>query len=469
MNKQKKPLWLIGFYLLSIYAQASEISLEQVLHSASQFHPAMLEQMEKLKQSEQDIQIAKSLFDTKLNFENNYAATGFYDGSYFSTYIEQSLPWSGVDIYGKFRKSTGDFPGYEGNLETLSDGEMSFGIEWSILQSFIKDPRRLALIEAQYKNKIQNQQLQLNKIIFQEMAAKAFFKWKAYAQTYKIYQNLLNLAKNRQDALVKKNKAGDIAKIYLEENQRYIFERERKLLLAQQLMDNSAIYLSFFLRNKNGTAVDTVDSSKLKPKNIDPSLLTFPKASETILNRFPKLSMIEFKQKIIDQNLQFLKVKRLPDLKIKAKYSRDLGDGSQTLAPEELDVSSLFSFPLQNRRNNTKYLQAKSKLRELNHNYTVEKTKLYNEYDQLIVSKNIALEQLNIINKEVAIAEKLALAERVRWENGDSNFLLVNLREQDVANTHIERVKTHLALESLWTKNLKITNGFDQVFDQSVN
>ncbi|HMQ10116.1 MAG TPA: TolC family protein [Oligoflexia bacterium] len=439
------------------------MSLKQLLKSASEFHPEMMSQYEKIKQSEQDINIAKSFFDTKLNFENNYAANGFYDGSYFSTFFEQSLPWSSINLYGQFKKSNGNFPDYEGHLETLSQGEMSFGIEWSILESFITDPRKIAILEAEFKNNIEVQQAQLVKIFFQEKAAQAFFKWKAYVKIFNTYQNLLALAQNRQEGLIKRNKFGDLATIYIEENQRYIFERERKVLLAKQLLDNAIIELLFFLRNSEGNIQYTPDTFKLEPDEIDEGALSFEDTDSSAINNFPGLSIFLFRKKIIDQTMQYLKIKRLPDLKIKTKYSKDLGTGSQSLAPQEFDISSNFSFPLQNRKNKATYLKAKSKLRELNFSYQAEKEKLNNAYKQILVSKNTAQKQLKVIQQEVTIAKKLAQAERIRWENGDSNFLLVNLREQDLAATNIELIKTHLALETLWVQNLGITNNFEKL------
>ena len=70
-----------------------------------------------------------------------------------------------------------------------------------------------------------------------------------------INQSLLDIANKRQTALVKKHKRGDVAEIYLSENQQYILKRQNKLLEAQNYFQNASRNLALFYRGEDGVPI----------------------------------------------------------------------------------------------------------------------------------------------------------------------------------------------------------------------
>lgn len=87
----------------------------------------------------------------------------------------------------------------------------------------------------------------------------AYWDWVASGQRAKIARELLQLAVDRQKGLEKRAALGEIAGIALVDNQRLIVSRQAKSIEAERKLQQSAIKLSLFFRDPQGTPLVAPD------------------------------------------------------------------------------------------------------------------------------------------------------------------------------------------------------------------
>jgi outer membrane protein TolC len=123
-----------------------------------------------------------------------------------------------------------------------------------------------------------------------------------------------------------------------------------------------------------------------------------------------------------------------------------IGEGGVSRDDPEAIVGFTFSVPLENRRAKGKVASSRAKLRalEAEQQRTVETLRI--ELNALLAALQAAreLEQLALL--EVEQTTELRLAEIRRFENGASDFFLVNVREQAAANAEIKLVNARADL-----------------------
>ncbi|MCB0308885.1 MAG: TolC family protein [Bdellovibrionales bacterium] len=444
-------------------ANSKDVSLAEVLGMVRAYHPRIQQELQILNQANANIQSKLGKFDTKLKFQGNFSVNGPYSGDYYKGTIEQPFPIGGLTAFGGYRQSIDTFPVYEGDLVTLDGGEMFAGLDWSLMEFFALDSRRLEVIKAEWMKNIQTENTKMSILYMQEIAAKAFFAWKAALNIKDVYQRLFDLASQRQKALEDRANHGDIAKFYVLENRRYILERKRQLIEASQ---NVAVFqnaMRVFLRNSDGSMFLT-ESAQLKPHSENENVAIVPLLNkDIILRQYPKLRAIDSKREIIFREIRNLRVNRFPNIRMGAVYKEDFGTGPSTLMGSEVDVHGMLEFPIQNREAKAAVVKAESKLKELKYEYQLEKDTLELSIDQLDIKMPLTKNLIDNLVTEVEVAKELAAGEKQKWNNGDSDYVLVNIREQDATKAEIEKLKAQLNYEKLWSEAMHLSMKFDSL------
>ena len=431
----------LAFLLLAFQqseaSETKELSPSQVTSSATRNYPKILSYYEKVNAAEGSALGSLGFFDIKLKQNYYDKSRGFYDGKTSDTLLEKELGFLGAKVYGGYRRSTGDFPDYEGKSVTNENGEYRAGAKFSLLRDSLIDANRLGVILSNLGLSESRIQLEAIKKEIERDASKAYWKWVAAAKIFHIYQELYQLSLTRQSQLEERLKKGDVAQILVVENKKNILRRKSALARARQDFENSAIYLSLFWRNQNGAPL-LAKENQVPKVNFNLHEVKADQAQrdlDSALTNRAEVRILKISREANLSELSFSKNLFKPQLDVDVGASKDLGRGSASRSQSENYVGLEFSIPLQQREARGKTALYESKLKSIKYEQQLAEEKIKAELAQIRVQISNIVEIHSNLTQEAELAELLENSEREKFKHGASNFFLVNLREQDTADS----------------------------------
>ncbi len=427
------------------------INLNDITSSAEKNYPEILKFYEKIKTYEGEVQESLGIFDIKLKSEYQDKTRGFYDGKLSNYSIEKQNEFLGSKIYAGYRKSFGNFADYDGSNITNNNGEYRIGGSISLLRNSLIDNNRLNL--SQNKLQLQENKIQLEKIKLdiKRDATKTYYQWLIAGHIFKTYQELHKLALDRHEQLKIRNQKGDIANIILIENERNILNRSSSMVEAKNNFDNQAISLSLYYRKENQEPI-IINEWQLPDINFLPENFINKNISQDVekaLSIRPEIQIIKIKQQQEQNNLSQAQNLYKPNLNLNFEASKDLGNGSKSRSQTNNEVKLNFEVPLQQNIAKGKILQSNSKINLLKIEESFYRDKITNEIKQISNSIQTSAKIFNNYLQEYKLSQQLEKAERERFRSGNSDFFLINLREQEMASAKINKLVSFFKYQSL--------------------
>ena len=426
------------------------LKLEQIIKSSQKNYPLILNYYEKVTAQEGGVMANKGFFDIRIKNQYQDKTRGFYDGKLNNFSIEKNNGFMGSKIYGGYRRSSGDFASYDGDNYTNNEGEYRIGGSISLLRDRSIDNARLNFFNSQLD--LKESQVQLKKIK-QEIArdaTKSYWSWVVAGYIFQAYEELYNLAKKRDDQLKILNQKGDIAKIIVTENYRNILTRQSLMQEAKNNFDNSAINLSMYHRNLDGEPL--IASINELPKidfNLEKNFINnLDKDIQHALESRPELQILQIQIQQENNNLSQAKNLYQPRLDLSFEASKDEGKGPSSRSQSNNNLKIDFELPIQQNIAKGKILSTSSKIKAFQYEQQFYRDKIRNEILQLNNSLNNVLKIYHNYLEEVKLSRTLEKAEKERFDNGHSNFFLINLREQEVTSARINKLITLLKYQS---------------------
>ncbi len=441
----KNLLVILIFFITSSALANQAISPEIVVDSALKHYPKILAYYEKVAESEGDILQNQGLFDIRLKQQYQATTKGFYDGKTFDVFLEKQNAFLGSKVYAGYRKSYGDFPDYDGKFLTNNNGEYRFGASVSLLQNNMFDKNRLAIANAMLNNQESKLQLAKMQAEISKDAKQAYWKWFLYGKIYLIYQDLYQLALERDKQLQIRLQKGDVANIIVIENKRNILNRKNAMLEAKQDFLNSCFYLSLFYRQENGKPQEITDktlptdSLPIKLNHITEKNLQHDIKQASQFR--PEIQILKTKQNKEQNYLNQANNLLQPTLDLNLETSKDLGKGSATRKEAVNSIKLNFDLPLQLRDAKGQVAKAEANIKYLNYEQQLLAEKIQVEIKQIGSYLNILAEIYHNAEEEFKLSQKLASAEKERFKQGGSDFFLINLREQELARANISKIQ----------------------------
>ena len=133
-------------------AQTEPLTLEAVLERLSKTYPKLLAAAQKKEAASQALRSAEGLWDPTLSLKGKATLEGKYEAETLNAELRQATPLWGASLYTGYRLGAGEFPTYKGDLETLSRGEWSAGLELPLLAGRELDAARAAILERERLN-----------------------------------------------------------------------------------------------------------------------------------------------------------------------------------------------------------------------------------------------------------------------------------------------------------------------------
>ncbi|MFM9890599.1 MAG: TolC family protein [Rickettsiales bacterium] len=424
---------------------AEKLTLEEVLNSSLKHFPEIQQVKAKREASEASVQAALGAFDASLDNNSSARTSGFYDGNQTSTKIVKPFENFNARVSAGYRISDGDFPIYDDYLFTNSGGEFNLEVFLSLLRDRDINDDRLALWNSRLNVEKAKQEEILAKISTQNAAMKAYYEWLAAAEILHIQEELLTIAEERQKGLVIRSNQGDIASITVTENTQYIYRRQGQLNDAKRLLANASANLALYVRDDNGNMITPPHSSQVKmPKPEHSSPLSPTKDTSSAYENRPESSIIEAEIEKQKNELNAGENKLLPRADLVVRTARDSGNGSNTRRGLENIIGLNISIPLQNNTAEGSISKAKANLRALDFERQMLRNKIAQQLEFIENDIEAAARFIDISGNEIKVAEKMQSSERKIFSTGGSDFFVLNMREEQLANAKIKNVTAQL-------------------------
>ena len=419
--------------------------LIDILNSAREHFPTIQAAVQERLIREGRLESALGAFDLALEQDGKVWASGFYDGLSLDNKLVKPLPWANAKAFAGYRVTNDDFPIYQQELVTNDGGEFNVGVIFSLWRDRAIDDRRFKVSKAELDIEQAELELFLAKLTTQRAAASAYWRWVAAGQRFAVFKRLTSLAEKRMAGLEERVAAGDVAKIFVTENRQNLLRRQAIMRQSELDFRAAAIELSLYWRDTEGRPV-------ILPASILPEPFAAPAAgvsdpeqlASDILNQRPELARIENRLSLERRRLALAENALLPRIDVGVKASHDLGAGSRTREGFESIIDFSISIPLERRTGLGQVASAQAAMEKLKWERTLTENRLSTEIIKLATTLNAARDFVAITADEAAQALVLEEAERIRFAAGDSDFFVVNLREERSADASIRNLDSSL-------------------------
>jgi outer membrane protein TolC len=368
-------------------------------------------------------------------------ALGYYENYRYELGVKQ-YNWGGAQTFAGYRLGRGSFEPWYLERETNRGGEFKTGVIVPFLRNRDIDKRRAAVFKAQLDRTAAEPLLQLEVIDAVRAASLAYWDWVAAGQKATIAREIEQLAVDRQTGLETRAARGDLAGIALVDNERLIVSRRAKLIEAQQKLDLAAIKLSLFLRDIAGTPLlatpDQLPPSF--PPIAPPAELAVELDVAQALARRPELWLLQLEAERANVDVRQASNLALPAFDGLVSGSQDVGSPTSEKRDKsqfELEAGVAFEVPLQRREAIGKLRAAQGKLAQVTAKRRLSEQKIVAQVQGARTALTAAYAGLQQAERNVELARQMEDAERVKFERGDSDLLLVNIREQATADAAV--------------------------------
>lgn len=445
MKRAVMYLALLAVTSLPAYAQA-ELTLDDVLASSMQHFPKIKEAQSKQEARIGAVTQALGQFDASLDNDTAIRTSGFYSGDMTSTRVVKPLQDFNARVSGGYRISDGTFPIYNDYFETRDRGEFNLELFFSLLRDRSIDERRFRLWNSELDLTQAEREVLLEKIRVQHAAMNAYFEWLAAGQNLDVFRDLVELAQERQKALNERAKRGDIAKITATENLQALYRRQGQMNDAERVFANAANNLSLYLRDERG------DPLIPKPEQV---LHKFPPPEKTIkddvsnhvaeaIRLRPEFGILKAQVAQQENEVRLGENRLLPQLDVTLQGARDVGAGTTSRGGTESIVGLNFSYPLQTRLGEGQASKARANLRALGYEKRLLTERITQQVGNIVNDINANRRFIDFTDKEVSVARKMQTSEKELFNEGASDFFVLNMREEQLGNARIQHVLAQL-------------------------
>ncbi len=346
-----------------------------------------------------------------------------------NTVIEKPLPWRfGPRVYVGYRRNVGTNINSED--VTTDNGESKVGVALSLLQGVRTDRRRAALSKAELRPDLAEavRRFELNKLV--RAAAIKYSEWAEATEIVAIEEDLLSLAQKRAGFVERRVAEGEAAPIASVEAAQQLARREGDVLGARRKLEQSAIDVAVYLWTGDGSPrhIDGVPEAVPAPAPLEAARI----AAERLEAERRRPEITRARLALASAEIDVALANELWWPKVEA-FAESIQTDLSSPDREQFKVGFSISHPLWFRQPKAQRTLARiSANRALLQQMTARRA-VDADVDRAIVGLELSLERYGTVEREAQLADRLAVAERERFDAGDSSLLVVNLRERSAA------------------------------------
>ncbi|WP_193743268.1 TolC family protein [Sandarakinorhabdus sp. AAP62] len=421
-------------------AATSPLSLEEVL-AASRYHaPQVLEALARVRGAEGRLLTTEGAFDTLFSANLEARPIGTVDGSEAGVRLYQPLASNGGNVYAGYDVSRGRFSSSQAGNNTARLGRFTVGTLFSLLRDRDIDERRFNRAIASADVVLADNDRLLVAIGVQARTIAAWNSWVIAGQRVAVFKDLLQLALDRQAGFKRQVAEGLRPAILLTENEQNILRRQTLVVQAEQALEQAAITLSLFWRDADGNPI--VPGADRLPRTL-PAPLPASDDMLTALENRPDLRVVDVRIAQARTRLALDRNNFLPRLDLAAEVNQFVGDvglGGRDYVGNQAKLGVTLTVPIQQRTARGRLSQTQAEIEAFQQRRRFIEDQIRAEIGGLSVASRQARRLLGIAIDEQDRALTMASAERRRFQEGASDFFLVNLREEAAADAQVRRL-----------------------------
>ncbi|MEZ4936011.1 MAG: TolC family protein [Crocinitomicaceae bacterium] len=448
------PLW--------IYSQSeiTVLSYDQFMKIVKENHPLAKNAELRALSGEYQLRYAKGNFDAKIFSD--------IDQKYFSEKQYYSLMNSGLSVPAWFGIEVKT--GYEHNVGTNvsnqnitpAAGLWYAGISVPLGQGLLIDERRIELKKAKLTENMSRQEqiLLMNELLYE--AGDSYWNWFMAHNNYLVYQEAVQLAQDRFDAVMNEAKSGN--RPFIDTLEAGIQLQNRKLALqeAELKFKNSGLKLSVYLWAEGFIPLEL--KSNTVPENRN-TLAVLDLENEYLLRadtiglNHPEINRTNMKIDQLKLDKRWKIEQFIPKVRINYNFLTEPfgGDLFPNYSINNYKWGLNFSMPLSFAKERQAFNLAKVKLEtaqmELEAKRKLIEAKAFSAINTWQTTKN----QVDLFQRTVNDYLKLLEGERTMFNTGESSLFMVNSRELGYISAQVKLVE-------LITKNHKAKLETEYVF-----
>lgn len=424
------------------------LKLENVLQSVSHCYPRIKIARLEMNKAQGEYITALGKFDPSLKLNTASQPVGGYINDYGDTELNIPTFYNGVKVFGGYRNGQGNWPIYYQNYLTNSGGEARAGLSLPLLRDRLIDKERTGLLTTKETIRMRQQDAAVIKIKVYQEAIKAYWQWVQAGLQVRTFKQLEMLAKQRQKAIIKQARQGDLPTLAISENLQLMMQREQLVNQGEMIFEQAAINLSLYYRDPKGNPKVPLNAA-LPPSSVF-KRSNQPAQGLSLLQQHPALKKLQNYSNIIKLKENLAKNELLPHVDATAYTFKQNGTGGYPLLiPQAAMVGVSFKYPLFQREAKGKLMSARSEFQQV----TTEKKFLFEQLKNELVNLFIGIRryhhQVDLLNKELHLARAVQQGETTKFYEGDSTLFLVNQREQTTAQVRLNWINAKVKLEEM--------------------
>ncbi|MCF5920093.1 TolC family protein, partial [Xanthomonas perforans] len=237
--------------------------------------------------------------------------------------------------------------------------------------------------------------------------------------------------------------------ILLTENDQNLVRRRALVVRAEQDFANAANALSLYLRDDAGMPL--IVSAERLPADTSAleglagaSKITAPVERPDYRAVLTRIDQATARLMLAQNDLK-------PRLDVSVEVSKDLGPpgvGGPNRSLTDAIIGFRFSVPLENRAARGRVAEARAEIEALDQRSRFLRDQISIEVESIVISLNAAERLAKIADEERGLADRLAAAERRRFELGSGDFFLVNQREETANDARVRLIDAQARIAS---------------------
>jgi len=408
------------------------------------YHPVAKQAGLFIDEGQAEVLRARGGFDPKL--EVDYDRKEFKSQEYYDELNGMfKIPtWYGVEFKAGIERNEGDFLDPSSNVPT--DGLYSAGVSVNLGQGLVINERMATLRKAKIfrEQSAVDRDLLVNEILFE--AALAYFQWWEAQQQYQIFDEFLENAEIRFQAIKRGAEVGDKAIIDTVEasiavqNRMLSREQARIGLVKERLNISNFLWI-------NDVPVElqpNVYAQNEVNGEIDSTLEIFGfQLNEFNIENHPKLRSLGFKIDQLDVDRQLKENKLLPKLTLDYNFLTPEWNNTNSLRTNDYKAGLRFAFPLFLRKERGDIKLAKIKIADMEYERAATQLEIRNKVTAIFNEIDSYNQQTRMIGGIVDASERMLTAEERKFELGDSSLFLINSREVKLIDSKLKEIKIY--------------------------
>ncbi|TNE55171.1 MAG: TolC family protein [Bacteroidetes bacterium] len=448
MMRYAFALLLATFLAGTISAQRDSVVVlpfEAYMDLVRNQHPVAIQARLSPQEGDAYLLKAKGGFDPKAY---TALAQKYFDGKQYYSRLGAGLKvptWFGLSVQAGYEQNGGVYLDPENT--TPGPGLLYAGVSWSVGQGLFIDKRRAELRKAQAYREITRleQQVMMNELLY--AAGKAYWDWFMAYNALSVYENALQLATERLNAVKQGALLGD--RPFIDTLEAGIQVQNRTLYVQQARLDfaNATALLSVYLWDEGLVPLEPSDQTiPLRPTDLDNSAQVDPALRlqlDSLVRSHPEVQQYGYKldQLTIDRRWKQEQLKPVLNLKYNALTEPV---GNDLLAAYDVNNYTWgleFNMPIFLRKERGDLRLADIKIRQTQLELVNKQAGLAYKTSSAFNTWLTTREQVALYTRTVQDYYGLLEGERQLFAIGESSLFMVNSRELGYINAQLKLIE----------------------------